>query len=84
MTDGTSAAAEANATEDLTTFFALKKKSDPRLRGGVSYDQFLQMKQEGEFQEFNAFSDAQIQALFLQWAHRILGEWMCVTDPKGV
>ena len=66
MTDGTAAAAETEATQNLNNFFALKKKSDPRLRGGVSYDKFLEMKQNGEFAEFNAFDDAQMQALFLE------------------
>ena len=66
VTDGTTAASDSEATQNLNDFFALKKKSDSRLRGGVTYDQFLEMKQNGEFAEFNAFQDNMMQALFLQ------------------
>lgn len=66
VTDGTTAANDSEATQNLNDFFALKKKSDKRLRGGVTYEKFLEMKQNGDFAEFNAFKDSMIQALFLQ------------------
>ena len=67
VADGAAAAASGNtSTNDLTHFFSLKKKNDSRLRGGVSYDQFLSMKQNGEFDEYSLLEDKQMQALFLQ------------------
>ena len=45
----------------------LKKKMDKRLRGGVSFDRFLEMKAEGLFDnDKNLFEDKQMQAMFLQ------------------
>jgi len=48
----TDAAAEvkASATEDITHYYSLKKKRDSRLKGGVSFEKFLEMKQNGEFE----------------------------------
>jgi|Transcript_39330 predicted patatin/cPLA2 family phospholipase len=65
VTDGTKAASETS-TEDLTQFFSLKKKNDARVQGGVSYDTFLSMKQNGEFEDFKLHEDKQMQAMFLQ------------------
>ena len=66
VTDGTAAAQSTTSTSDLTHFFSLKKKSDKRLQGGASYEQFLAMKQNGEFEDFNLLEDKRLQALFLQ------------------
>ncbi len=67
MTDGAAAAASgSNSTDDLTHFFSLKKKNDKSVRGGVTYDQFVSMKQNGEIDEFTLHDDKQMKALFLQ------------------
>ena len=47
-------------------FFSLKKKNDKSVRGGVTYDQFVNMKQNGELEEFSLHDDKQMKALFLQ------------------
>lgn len=53
-------------TENLFHFFSLKKKLDQRVKG-IKYDQFLQMKSEGVFQEnYNLLEDQHMRALFLQ------------------
>ena len=49
----------------MTQFFVLKKKNDIRM-GNATFDQFLQMKQNGDFEEFNVLEDKQMQAEFLQ------------------
>jgi len=64
--DGTAAAANSTSTSDLTHFYSLKKKNDSRLKGGVSFDAFLAMKQNGEIEDFNLHEDKQMKALFLQ------------------
>jgi len=66
VTDGTASSTSTTAVEDLTHFFSLKKKNDKRLRGGVSYDTFMTMKQNGEIEAFNMHEDKMMQALFLQ------------------
>jgi len=67
VTDGAAAAASgSNSTNDLTHFFSLKKKNDKSVRGGVTYDQFVSMKQNGEIDEFTLHDDKQMKALFLQ------------------
>ena len=66
VADGTAAAADTTSATDLSHFFSLKKKNDSRLRGGVSFEQFLTMKQNGEFEEFQLLEDKQMKALFLQ------------------
>ena len=64
--DGTAAATNVTSTADLTHFFSLKKKNDQRLKGGVSFDSFLAMKQNGEIEDFKLHEDKQMKALFLQ------------------
>lgn len=66
VTDGVDAASSATSTADLSQFFGLKKKNDKRLADGVSFDNFMVMKQQGMFEEFSLFEDKQLQALFLQ------------------
>lgn len=68
VSDGTAAAQSTSSVDvaNLTHFFSLKKKSDKRVKGGVSYDQFMEMKQNGEFEEFDLHSDKMMAALFLQ------------------
>ena len=66
VTDGTAAAQGLTSTEDLSHYYSLKKKSDARLRGGVSYDSFLSMKQNGAFEDFKLLEDKTMQAQFLQ------------------
>lgn len=60
VTDGTAAAQGLASTEDLSHYYSLKKKSDERLRGGVSYDSFLAMKQNGAFEDFALLEDKQM------------------------
>jgi hypothetical protein len=66
VTDGTAAASSTTSTADLTHYYSLKKTSDQRLQGGVSFDSFLAMKQNGDFQDFSLLADKKMQALFLQ------------------
>ena len=67
MTDGAAAIATSTQVADLSQYFMLKKKMDKRLRGGVSYDTFLDMKAAGDFDDVkDLFADKQMQAMFLQ------------------
>ena len=67
VTDGTAAAqADSTNTTDFTQYLTLKKKGDKRIMGGVSFDTFLSMKQNGDIEEYNLLKDKQMQALFLQ------------------
>ena len=67
VTDGTAAVASTTHTTDLSQYFMLKKKSDKRVRGGVTFDSFMTMKEAGEFGEDKSlFEDKQMQAMFLQ------------------
>ena len=66
VTDGTAAATSTTNTADISHYYSLKKKNDSRLRGGVSFDKFMSMKQAGEFEEFTLLEDKQMKALFLQ------------------
>ena len=66
QTDGVSAATNANSVDDLSHYYSLKKKNDSRVRGGVSFDKFLAMKQSGDFEDFTLREDKQMQAMFLQ------------------
>ena len=67
VTDGTAAAqADSTNTADFTQYLTLKKKGDNRVKGGVSFDSFLSMKQNGVFEDYNLLEDKQMQALFLQ------------------
>jgi len=65
VTDGTAAAKNETNTADLNQFFTLKKKNDVRM-GNASYNTFLAMKQNGDFEEYNMFEDEKMQAEFLQ------------------
>ena len=67
MTDGAAAAASTTQVSDLSQYFMLKKKMDKRLRGGVSFDTFMEKKEAGEFDDVtDLFADKQVQAMFLQ------------------
>ena len=67
MTDGTAAVQSPTHTADLSQYLMLKKKQDGRLRGGVSFDSFIAMKSNGDFDNVkNLFEDKQMQAMFLQ------------------
>jgi len=67
VTDGTAAAQGAgNNVSDLTHYYSLKKKGDKRVRGGVSYEQFLEKKANGHFEDFDLHSDKLLAAMFLQ------------------
>ena len=53
-------------TENLSHYYALKKKHDKRVKG-VTYKQFKEMKAEGAFgQEYKLLEDKKFQNLFLQ------------------
>jgi len=65
VTDGTAAASSNNSVADISHYFSLKKKGDARLKGGVSFDSFMEMKQNGDFEDFTLLQDKQMQALFL-------------------
>lgn len=66
MTDGVAAATGTSSTDDLSHYYSLKKKNDSRTRGGVTFEQFLAMKQNGDFEDFTLLQDQQMQAMFLQ------------------
>ena len=66
VTDGTAAAASPSHTLDLSQYYSMKKKQDARVKGGVSFESFLAMKQAGEFEEFNLHEDKQMASMFLQ------------------
>ena len=67
LTDGAAAAQSTTNTADLSQYFMLKKKMDKRLRGGVSFETFLDMKAAGDFDDVkDLFQDKQMQAMFLQ------------------
>jgi hypothetical protein len=66
VTDGTAAALGKTSTSDLSHYYSLKKKNDSRVKGGVSYDSFLAMKQRGDFEDFSLLEDKQMKTLFLQ------------------
>jgi len=66
VSDGV-AEANASSTDDLTHYFALKKKHDQRLKGGVSFEKFLEMKKNGEFDAaFKLTEDKYFKSIFLQ------------------
>lgn len=45
----------------------LKKKMDKRVRGGVTFDSFMAMKEAGDFENDKPlFEDKHMQAMFLQ------------------
>ena len=66
VTDGTAAANGTASAEDFTHYLTLKKKQDSRVQGGVSFDSFMSMKQNGEFEDFTLSEDKQMKAMFLQ------------------
>lgn len=67
VTDGSAAASQTREdVQDVLHFFSLKKKLDPRVKG-IQYEDFLNMKREGEFdQNYNVRDDEHLAALFLQ------------------
>ena len=65
VTDGTAAAAE-DTTLNLSQYYSMKKKQDARVKGGVSFDSFMSMKQNGELEDFKLHEDKQMAAMFLQ------------------
>jgi len=66
VTDGVDAAGSSTSAADVSQFFGLKKMNDSRLADGVTFDNFMSMKQNGMFEEFSLLEDKQLQALFLQ------------------
>lgn len=64
VSDGKAAASNPNGISDFTHYITLKKKNDSRL-GNASFDSFLEMKQNGEFEEYNLLTDRQMQLEFL-------------------
>ena len=66
VTDGSTATTACNSNGDLSQYYSLKKKNDSRVRGGVSFESFQQMKSAGAFEDFNMLEDKQMKALFLQ------------------
>ena len=67
VTDGTAAAQSTTHTADLSQYFMLKKKMDKRVKGGVSFESFMAMKEAGDFDNDKPlFEDKQMQAMFLQ------------------
>lgn len=66
VTDGASAATGISSTEDLSHYYTLKKSNDQRVKGGVTFEQFLSMKQNGDFEDFTLLENKQMKALFLQ------------------
>ena len=66
VTDGTAAANGQASPAAFSHYLSLKKKQDERVKGGVTYDQFLSMKQNGDFEDFALLDDKQMAAMFLQ------------------
>lgn len=60
-----SAAAGPQNISDTFHYFSLKKTGDSSVNG-VTYDQFVEMKSNGAFADYNVLEDTQMQALFLQ------------------
>ena len=60
-----SAAAGPQSVNDTFHFFSLKKKRDQRVNG-VKFEEFVDMKANGAFEEYNVLEDQQMQAMFLQ------------------
>ena len=60
-----SVAAGPQSIQDTFHYFSLKKQRDERVKG-VNYDDFVNMKANGVFDEYNVLEDKQMQALFLQ------------------
>lgn len=50
---------------DTFHYFALKKSGDQRVNG-VGFDQFVTMRANGIFEDYNILEDPQMQAMFLQ------------------
>lgn len=60
-----SVAAGPQSISDTFHYFSLKKKGDERVNG-VAFEDFVTMKENGTFEEYNVLEDTQMQALFLQ------------------
>ena len=60
-----SAAAGPQSVNDTFHFFTLKKKRDSRVKN-VTFEEFVDMKANGAFEEYNVLEDQQMQAMFLQ------------------
>ena len=60
-----SAAAGPQSISDTFHFFSLKKKRDSRVKN-VTFEEFVDMKANGDFEEYNVLDDQQMQAMFLQ------------------
>lgn len=61
--DALSAMATPQNTQDTLQFFALKKKHDARVNG-MTYEQFLEQKAAGKFNDFKVADE--LPSLFLQ------------------
>ena len=60
-----SVAAGPQSITDTFHYFALKKKRDDRVKG-IKFDDFVDMKANGLFDDYNVLEDTKMQALFLQ------------------
>ena len=60
-----SAASGPQSVNDTFHFFSLKKKRDQRVNG-VKFEEFVDMKANGAFEEYSVLEDQQMQAMFLQ------------------
>ena len=60
-----SVAAGPQSISDTFHYFSLKKKGDQSVNG-IGFEQFVSMKANGDFGEYNVLEDEQMQALFLQ------------------
>ena len=60
-------AALLNDAQDTLHYFALMKKKDPRVYADdLSYDDFVEMKRNGLFEDYNLFEDKHLEAIYTQ------------------
>jgi len=68
VSDGKAAASntDTQATENVMHFFGLKKKRDSRVKG-ITYDRFIEMKNEGVFEKgYDVIQDSKLESFFLR------------------
>lgn len=64
-TEGLAAASNPGDAMKTMKFFGLKRQRDSRVRG-MSYEQFLEADQHGEFDHYEPLLEKKLQALFAQ------------------
>ena len=65
ISDAMNAAMTENDVQDTLHYFALKKKRHDDVKN-VSYDEFVEMKKNGKFGDYNLLDDAHLSAVYTQ------------------